>query len=189
MNYKEYASAIQQFDIYPEHSRPTCYFYGLAGEVGELNIAVHEKVFSDIDDTQKTTIDHVKSEAGDWLWYATQISRSMGFDLETYLNKKIEPHEIGISPFKHLPLLTGFSCKITETLKKVIRDDYGKFTDKRIQFIEEHMEKAAKHFMYLLAYYKIDLTDVIKYNISKLSNRKKTNTLHGYDGDGKRVEA
>jgi len=85
----EYTSWQRPIDLYPEHNKPdnvlALYALGLTGEAGEVAEKV-KKFYRD-----RTGIDHkaLLKELGDVVWYATAISRWLGYTLQDVMDANV----------------------------------------------------------------------------------------------------
>jgi NTP pyrophosphatase (non-canonical NTP hydrolase) len=96
MNFNEYQSAIEKFDVFSEQSgdlnNPSfiAKILGLSGEAGEV-AEKFKKIYRDKDgvltDEDKVQI---AKELGDVLWYAATISRYLGIPFEDIARQNID---------------------------------------------------------------------------------------------------
>lgn len=56
-------------------------WFGLAGEVGEL-YSIMAKLYRDGTDDEAGTVDKIKKELGDVLWFVAAIAKDYGFNLD-----------------------------------------------------------------------------------------------------------
>ncbi len=89
----------------------------------------------------------------------------------------IYPKEKALS---YLPLgLVGESGEVAEIFKKIIRDEDGKISESRKEELKKEMGDILWYISSLSTELNIDLEEVAKENIEKLSSRKKRNKLSG----------
>ena len=91
MDMNEYQYKARKTALYPNAGNNVVYpTLGLAGEAGEVTDKV-KKILRDhggvFDDSAKESI---MLELGDVLWYISQLSSELGFDLEFVAQKNIE---------------------------------------------------------------------------------------------------
>jgi NTP pyrophosphatase (non-canonical NTP hydrolase) len=80
--------------------------------------------------------------------------------------------------------LMGEAGELANKIKKVIRDDGSKITKEKREEIKAEMGDILWYVSQLATELKLELSDVAKYNIEKLSKRQKENKLHG-SGDNR----
>lgn len=78
--------------------------------------------------------------------------------------------------------LAGETGEICEKLKKAIRDDGGHVSTERLATIAKELGDVLWYVAALCTELGLDMDDVARSNLEKLSARKTTNKLHG-DGD------
>lgn len=80
--------------------------------------------------------------------------------------------------------LAGESGEVAEKFKKIIRDDNGKISAEKRTEIEKELGDVLWYIAQISTELKINLEDVAKNNIKKLSSRLKRNCIKG-DGDNR----
>mgnify|MGYP001620062275 CR=1 len=80
--------------------------------------------------------------------------------------------------------LQGEVGEVSEKIKKLFRDDKGKLTDsKKIEIVKE-LGDVMWYISQLATEFGVNLSDVVKGNIEKLSSRQERGKLHG-SGDNR----
>lgn len=96
MNFQEYSKRASATDINPDKS-PNYYFYGLAGEVGEITEKLKKYMrdhgLSSPDQMTPEQWREVLYEVGDCLWYLDAIARLGNSSLEEVANMNLEKLE------------------------------------------------------------------------------------------------
>ncbi|MDD3711545.1 MAG: nucleoside triphosphate pyrophosphohydrolase family protein [Patescibacteria group bacterium] len=80
--------------------------------------------------------------------------------------------------------LTGEAGEVAEKFKKIIRDNDGKINSEKKAEIEKELGDVLWYISQISTELKINLEDVAKTNIKKLSSRLKRNCIKG-DGDNR----
>ena len=80
--------------------------------------------------------------------------------------------------------LNGEAGEVAEKVKKMLRDDHGKLTEKRRQEVIKELGDCMWYISALCDEVCTTMNFVAKTNIEKLSNRQKTNNLQG-SGDNR----
>ena len=91
MELNDYQRESRKTAIYPEIGRNTIYpTLGLVGEAGEVADKV-KKVLRDKKGLfDKDTKDEIKLELGDVLWYLSQLSSELGYELEEVAHANLQ---------------------------------------------------------------------------------------------------
>lgn len=172
MNLDQYEKQIAEWDLYPVNDYQRLYYtIGMNGESCEFlgKYLLYENV-SPL--TTEELLDLV-SESGDICWYFTRLMNSFGFSLqEIYTGTKVNS----------IRSYVEYMGKLTESIKKLYRDNNGVLDDNFKARILLNASKVFERLDGLLSEYHYSLQDAMESNIIKLSTRKKNNTLHG-DGD------
>ena len=105
-----------------------------------------------------------------WLYYVLGISGETG-----EFQEKVNEYSLDIG---------AKSGRLTEVIKKLFRDDYGKLTEERKKAIILEMGDMMWYMARLCAHLDIPFHQVAKMNIEKLQSRKSRNKLKG-DGDNR----
>lgn len=80
--------------------------------------------------------------------------------------------------------LVGEAGEIANKVKKIIRDDGGKVTKAKRDELFAEIGDVLWYMAQLSTELKLKLSDIAKYNLKKLSQRKKEDKLHG-SGDNR----
>jgi len=80
--------------------------------------------------------------------------------------------------------LAGEAGEVAEKIKKVLRDNNGKFTEEKVEEIKKELGDCFWYLAAISTDLGIDLNDVAELNIEKLFSRKNRNKIHG-DGDNR----
>lgn len=83
MDFEQYDQESSRVLVYPRDIAPLYLALGVNGESGELGEKI-KKVYRDrkgVFDSQ--SIEEIKKEVGDVLWYLNRLSRELGFTLES----------------------------------------------------------------------------------------------------------
>ena len=92
MNFLDYQHATNQTAVYPRNTPIEALSYvtmGLVGEAGEIANKV-KKILRDNDG--RITLDHkneLAKEAGDVMWYLSQLATEIGFNLEAVAKRNV----------------------------------------------------------------------------------------------------
>jgi len=165
MKFKEYVEKSKETMIYPtEKELISCMTLGIIEEYAEVEEEIGYHMFAG--NTYHTKI---LAELGDLCFYVFNLCDH--FDYVPY-NETGECFTLEI----HAP-------KLAQVIKKVIRDDNYKLTNKkRADTFYWLMECAYSYILYVCEIHDFKLSEVLQYNVDKLQGRKKRNTIGG-DGD------
>jgi NTP pyrophosphatase (non-canonical NTP hydrolase) len=82
MDLNEYQQAARQTAIYPDHHRVLYPALGLASEAGELAGKIKNVLRDQSGDFGRASIEAIKDELGDVLWYVAVLAGDLGLSLE-----------------------------------------------------------------------------------------------------------
>ena len=165
-NTSEYPEMARKTAIYPNIGNNYQYpLLGLIEEAGEIDEKIQLK---------EDEIDNIKKELGDVYWYLASCSYELKIDFNDILNnKKSSLLTIGVE-----------ASKISGYLKKIIRDDEGKMTEKKKILIIDSLKKIAFLLEEYQNKYNLDTLTVMNTNLEKLYSRQKRGVLKG-SGDNR----
>jgi NTP pyrophosphatase (non-canonical NTP hydrolase) len=83
MNFNEYQNLAEKTAVYPEDDAIYYLSLGLAGEVGELCNKIKKVIRDDGGELSREKAGELADEAGDCLWYLSQLVRVIGFNFDT----------------------------------------------------------------------------------------------------------
>ncbi len=90
MNFNQYQEESKKTAIYPKEKRYEYLFLGISAEAGEV-ADKYKKIIRDKDGKiGKDDKAEIIMELGDVLWYISQITTELGFNLEDVSEKNIE---------------------------------------------------------------------------------------------------
>lgn len=175
----KYFELVSAFDRYKDSVKPSVYFLGLSGEVGELcDVIYNAKDFPFI--TKQEDIDKITGEFGDVFWYWFALAQNLGIDYNKIWNGLVEKEYDTKIPILKLVASVG---RLTEHLKKSFRDDDGKITPKRLENINENMYKTLDNLFAVCSFISKTPYEILQKNYDKLAARHVAGTLQG-EGDG-----
>lgn len=177
MNLNDYQSQTRQTAIYPNvGSNPFYPTFGLAGEAGEIAEKMVNYSFSSAERTE------LLKEIGDVLWYTARLADEFNLSLED-LNNTVSELKINSLP-QAVFHLVGTVGKVSERVKKVIRDDNSIFTETKINLLTVDIQNVLMALKLLCKFVNADLLEIAQANLDKLFSRKERNTLSG-SGDNR----
>lgn len=188
-NVGAYVESVGRYDRYAENAKPTVYFLGLSGEIGELVEAVDN--VNGIDKNEKEWQEKVIAELGDVFWYWCGLAKELRLDYEmvwnlvyseTYSRQRFHERHADGSQTELLKIVAS-SGRLLEHLKKSIRDDGGKITSARLEKIEQKLAETLEHIFAFCVTMKVDPWTILQKNYDKLFARNEAGTLQG-EGDG-----
>ncbi len=175
----EYQKATRGTAVYPNiGSNPAYATLGLSGETAETFEKIAE---GNVDTTE------ILKELGDVLWYAATLSWEAGLPLSGEEEDRPFPRLVsdGVRSRKStgddLVVAVG---KVSEIVKKVMRDADGKFDEYRRDLLREQMKKVLNAAAQVAYAYGGDLSSVAEGNLEKLASRAERGVLKG-DGDNR----
>ena len=157
---------------------------GLCGEVGELIAAINEDR-RHVDAGDDFSIDSVKKETGDVLWYIANIAEDMDTRLSEVMGRKyfevcLETWDVD-EALTELPIRAG---AVAENIKKAIRDNDGDVSHARGKNILTALRLVVTWLERLCSWYGITLEECAQLNLDKLRSRAARGVLKG-DGDAR----
>lgn len=171
----QYQNDSRRFARYPADKWLVYPVLGLMGEAGEF----FEKFQKRVLETE------LISEAGDVLWYLANIATDSSMLLhEILLTNSFSDLEQSILPSTNLIQMGIQIGKLSELVKKMIRDDNGRLTPERKERIKNSLVHIINEWGSICASRNLNLTTIAEYNLQKLSSRLERNKLHG-DGDNR----
>lgn len=174
---EKYFQSVSVFDRYTENVKPTVYFLGLSGEVGELCGELTNSNYPFIEDTQK-----IENEIGDVFWYWFALANRLKIDYKHIWNNSSLKNDGNYT--KEILDIVSNTGRLIEHLKKSIRDDNSKITENRLKNIEEYMIKTLDSLFTFCNSICLKPSSILQSNYDKLSARQIVGTLQG-EGDGK----
>jgi len=179
MNYLEYEHIIEQFDVYPYDTHKTLYYItGVNGEYDELLEKIYESRINN-----EINREELMKEGGDVCWYLTRLANSFNISIAKLIPSQIPKPNSFEELMKMIHHARG---KLTETIKKLYRDNRGKADYQVMINIDVYLCKAFAVLKLLGENYQISLIDMMESNVKKLTLRKEKNLLHG-SGDSREV--
>ena len=185
-----YVDLVNVYDKYAEDVKPTVYFLGLSGEVGELTEAIDD--VNELEDKELEWQNKVIAELGDIFWYWCGLTNNLKVNYkqiwnivysETYSRQSFHKrHEPKMYTTELLKVI-GCSGRLIEHLKKSIRDDDGIITPKRLEKIEQKLAETLEHLFGFCVTMDVNPYKVLQKNYDKLYARNEAGTLQG-EGDG-----
>jgi NTP pyrophosphatase (non-canonical NTP hydrolase) len=82
MDLNEYQQAARRTAIYPDHHRVLYPALGLASEAGEVAGKIKKVLRDQGGDFGRASIEAIKDELGDVLWYVAMLAGDLGLSLE-----------------------------------------------------------------------------------------------------------
>lgn len=169
MTYKEYEVKAITTKCYADEVAIPYVVIGLNGEIGELCEKIEQEAKEDL----------VIKELGDIFWYMAGIRVELNLQIEEDWNWLLKPK----SATNILQLLSE-SGKISEQIKKFLRDDYKTgeeniFPEKRRKVIEEAWKNIWLQLNTICDSMNTSIEEVARINNEKLASRKERNVIHG----------
>jgi hypothetical protein len=193
MQFKEYQTQALTTRIYPNVGSNYQYcFFGLIGEFGEvvekLNTPFSNSMFNDTSDLYKKEL---AKEIGDVMWYIAglddelQLNCSISYDTNVYINSlNISKKTFKLDTVSDVDKITTTIGKISEIIKKAIRDSEGVISTEKIDLIRTYLTAIHYFIIGIAAFMGISIDQVMQDNIDKLQSRKDRGVLGG-SGDNR----
>lgn len=171
MQLSEYQQKTTQFVIYPKQYGLIYTVIGLADETSEF--------FEQYNTNYQSNIDTIRHELGDCLFYLANICTELDIQFSDF--GKLEIPNVNYEAVNEQVILSG---KALGSVKKMMRDDDMKLTDKRKEDIIKLLEKYYKNTVVICKMYlDCSVEDVMKMNCDKLTSRRARNVISGDGSD------
>ena len=177
MDIEHYQKFVNKTAFFPKSSQGRNLSYlvmGIVEEVGEIfEFIVKKETFNEY------ILEQTIKESGDLLWYITAICNEINFSLERlmqYAKVKKNKHISNISLLIYLGNLSG-------AVKKMIRDDNEKITDKKSDLIINNLCYILMFVLQLCDENNVKFKVVLEINAKKIKDRQKRGTLKGSGND------
>ena len=177
MDIEHYQKFVNKTAFFPKSSQGRNLSYlvmGIVEEVGEIfEFIVKKETFNEY------ILEQTIKESGDLLWYITAICNEINFSLERlmqYAKVKKNKHISNNSLLIYLGNLSG-------AVKKMIRDDYEKITDKKSDLIINNLCYILMFVLQLCDENNVKFKVVLEINAKKIKDRQKRGTLKGSGND------
>jgi len=179
MDIEHYQKFVNKTAFFPKSSQGRNLSYlvmGIVEEVGEIfEFIVKKETLNENEYILEQTI----KESGDLLWYITAICNEINFSLERlmqYAKVKKNKHISNNSLLIYLGNLSG-------AVKKMIRDDNEKITDKKSDLIINNLCYILMFVLQLCDENNVKFKVVLEINAKKIKDRQKRGTLKGSGND------
>lgn len=177
MDIEHYQKFVNKTAFFPKSSQGRNLSYlvmGIIEEVGEIfEFIVKKETFNEY------ILEQTIKESGDLLWYITAICNEINFSLERlmqYAKVKKNKHISNNSLLIYLGNLSG-------AVKKMIRDDNEKITDKKSDLIINNLCYILMFVLQLCDENNVKFKVVLEINAKKIKDRQKRGTLKGSGND------
>ena len=177
MDIEHYQKFVNKTAFFPKSSQGRNLSYlvmGIVEEVGEIFEFIVKK-----ETLNEYILEQIIKESGDLLWYITAICNEINFSLERlmqYAKVKKNKHISNNSLLIYLGNLSG-------AVKKMIRDDYEKITDKKSDLIINNLCYILMFVLQLCDENNVKFKVVLEINAKKIKDRQKRGTLKGSGND------
>jgi len=177
MDIEHYQKFVNKTAFFPKSSQGRNLSYlvmGIVEEVGEIFEFIVKK-----ETLNKYILEQIIKESGDLLWYITAICNEINFSLERlmqYAKVKKNKHISNNSLLIYLGNLSG-------AVKKMIRDDNEKITDKKSDLIINNLCYILIFVLQLCDENNVKFKVVLEINAKKIKDRQKRGTLKGSGND------
>ncbi len=179
MDIEHYQKFVNKTAFFPKSSQGRNLSYlvmGIVEEVGEIfEFIVKKETLNE----NEYILEQIIKESGDLLWYITAICNEINFSLERlmqYTKVKKNKHISNNSLLIYLGNLSG-------AVKKMIRDDYEKITDKKSDLIINNLCYILMFVLQLCDENNVKFKVVLEINAKKIKDRQKRGTLKGSGND------
>jgi NTP pyrophosphatase (non-canonical NTP hydrolase) len=179
MDIEHYQKFVNKTAFFPKSSQGRNLSYlvmGIVEEVGEIFEFIVKK--ETLNETEYI-LEQIIKESGDLLWYITAICNEINFSLERlmqYAKVKKNKHISNSSLLIYLGNLSG-------AVKKMIRDDNEKITDKKSDLIINNLCYILMFVLQLCDENNVKFKVVLEINAKKIKDRQKRGTLKGSGND------
>ena len=177
MDIEHYQKFVNKTAFFPKSSQGRNLSYlvmGIVEEVGEIFEFIVKK-----ETLNEYILEQIIKESGDLLWYITAICNEINFSLERlmqYAKVKKNKHISNSSLLIYLGNLSG-------AVKKMIRDDNEKITDKKSDLIINNLCYILMFVLQLCDENNVKFKVVLEINAKKIKDRQKRGTLKGSGND------
>ena len=177
MDIEHYQKFVNKTAFFPKSSQGRNLSYlvmGIVEEVGEIFEFIVKK-----ETLNEYILEQIIKESGDLLWYITAICNEINFSLERlmqYAKVKKNKHISNSSLLIYLGNLSG-------AVKKMIRDDNEKITDKKSDLIINNLCYILIFVLQLCDENNVKFKVVLEINAKKIKDRQKRGTLKGSGND------
>ena len=177
MDIEHYQKFVNKTAFFPKSSQGRNLSYlvmGIVEEVGEIFEFIVKK-----ETLNEYILEQIIKESGDLLWYITAICNEINFSLERlmqYAKVKKNKHISNNSLLIYLGNLSG-------AVKKMIRDDNEKITDKKSDLIINNLCYILMFVLQLCDENNVKFKVVLEINAKKIKDRQKRGTLKGSGND------
>tara|TARA_B100000678_G_scaffold275111_1_gene266760 strand:+ start:862 stop:1398 length:537 start_codon:yes stop_codon:yes gene_type:complete len=177
MDIEHYQKFVNKTAFFPKSSQGRNLSYlvmGIVEEVGEIFEFIVKK-----ETLNEYILEQIIKESGDLLWYITAICNEINFSLERlmqYAKVKKNKHISNNSLLIYLGNLSG-------AVKKMIRDDNEKITDKKSDLIINNLCYILIFVLQLCDENNVKFKVVLEINAKKIKDRQKRGTLKGSGND------
>ena len=179
MDIEHYQKFVNKTAFFPKSSQGRNLSYlvmGIVEEVGEIfEFIVKKETLNE----NEYILEQIIKESGDLLWYITAICNEINFSLERlmqYAKVKKNKHISNSSLLIYLGNLSG-------AVKKMIRDDNEKITDKKSDLIINNLCYILMFVLQLCDENNVKFKVVLEINAKKIKDRQKRGTLKGSGND------
>ena len=179
MDIEHYQKFVNETAFFPKSSQGRNLSYlvmGIVEEVGEIfEFIVKKETLNE----NEYILEQIIKESGDLLWYITAICNEINFSLERlmqYAKVKKNKHISNNSLLIYLGNLSG-------AVKKMIRDDNEKITDKKSDLIINNLCYILMFVLQLCDENNVKFKVVLEINAKKIKDRQKRGTLKGSGND------
>jgi NTP pyrophosphatase (non-canonical NTP hydrolase) len=179
MDIERYQKFVNKTAFFPKSSQGRNLSYlvmGIVEEVGEIfEFIVKKETLNETEYILEQTI----KESGDLLWYITAICNEINFSLEKLMQyAKVKKN-------KHISNSFLLIClgNLSGAVKKMIRDDNEKITDKKSDLIINNLCYILIFILQLCEENNVKFKVVLEMNVKKIESRQKRGTLKGSGND------
>lgn len=186
MDIERYQKFVNKTAFFPKSSQGRNLSYlvmGVVEEVGEIFEFIVKKETLNETELYSFKVEYILEqtikESGDLLWYITAICNEINFSLERlmqYAKVKKNKHISNSSLLIYLGNLSG-------AVKKMIRDDNEKITDKKSDLIINNLCYILMFVLQLCDENNVKFKVVLEINAKKIKDRQKRGTLKGSGND------
>ena len=184
MQFKEYQREARTTAVYPINYQLQYVVIGLAGETGELLEKLLPYVSNALDNAQAPTEELLSREFGDILWYVANTAHDANIDIDFDLSSSIPFNDVKGSWVEKVFLIVIRMGKISEKVKKALRDNSGILQEVKRQEMKEDLILLLTHLGELASIFGLRLDHIAAQNLEKLFSRKQRGVIGG-SGDNR----